>query len=480
MPQILKCPHCTKPVQVPDGSGGKQMRCPSCQKMFAVPGGTPAAVGAGSRAGGSSTSGSQAGGSSMDFSLPSIPPSGGGAVGDGKCPSCQAPMLASAICCMECGWTQPSPDDEAGGGGDQVIVCNNPACQSANPATARNCIRCDNVLPTPPGTMIKARYRIEKQLAVGGFGAVYLATDTKSGAAVAVKDMICGDPQEFSIRLNFFRREMEILKALEKCPIVPRIYELIEDGDKAHLIMEFIKGKDLLKIMGDDPATAKPYPVEQVAEWAKSICDVLTVMHTQSPPLVHRDLKPDNVMLMEDKKTIKMIDFGTARDIGKTAKEREKAKTRVYTEGYAPPEQIIGKPEPRSDLFALAGTLFHLITGKCPEGSFSAKELEEKLKGADGGVDPKHRWFYELLKINLAEDVNDRYFSAKDFKVDLEKQQLTKEVKCKKCSQSSPVRTPYCTKCATPLTDVSVACNQCGKNNLMGSKYCIYCGKPLR
>lgn len=434
-------------------------------------------VGAGAAKG--STGASHAGASSADFQLPAIP-AAGAAAGGGKCPACSAAMLASAICCMECGWTQPSAEDDAGPPGGDVIVCNNPNCGAANPPTQRNCIRCDNVLPTPPGTMIKNRYKIEKQLAVGGFGAVYLATDTKTKASVAVKDMINSDPQEFTIRLNFFRREMEILKSLEKCPIVPRIYELIEDGDKAHLIMEFIKGKDLLKIMGDDPATAKPFAVEKVVEWAKSVCDVLTVMHTQVPPLVHRDLKPDNIMLMEDQKTIKMIDFGTARDIGKTAKEREKAKTRVYTEGYAPIEQIAGKPEPRSDLFALAGTLFHLITGRCPEGAETAKELEKKLAGQDGGVDPKHRWFYELMKINLAEDVNERYFSAKDFKADLEKQQLTKEVKCKKCSAGSPVRTPYCTKCATPLTDVTVACNQCGKNNMMGSRYCIYCGKPLR
>jgi serine/threonine protein kinase len=388
-------------------------------------------------------------------------------------------MLPSAICCMDCGWTQPSADDAAGES-DQVIVCNNPMCGVANPPSERNCVRCGNVLPTPTGTMIKNRYRIEKQLAVGGFGAVYLATDTKTKAQVAIKDMICGDPQEFSIRLNFFRREMEILKSLEKSSIVPRIYELIEDGDKAHLIMEFIKGKDLLKIMGDDPATAKPFQIEQVVEWTKSICDVLTVMHTQNPPLVHRDLKPDNVMLLEDKRSIKMIDFGTARDIGKTAKDREKAKTRVYTEGYAPPEQIIGKPEPRSDLFALAGTLFHLVTGKSPEGSFTAKEIEQRLAGQLGGVQPQHRWFWELLRINLAEDVNDRYFSAKDFKADLEKKQISKDVQCRKCKASSPVRTPYCMKCAAPLTDATVACQQCGKNNFMGSKYCIYCGNRLR
>src|SRR5258708_16992754 len=99
-------------------------------------------------------------------------------------------------------------------------------------------------------------------------------------------------------------------------------------------------------------------------------------MHTQSPPLVHRDLKPDNVMLLDDQRSIKMIDFGTARDLGRTQKERVAAKTKVYTEGYAPPEQIIGKPEPRSDLFARAGTLYHLATGTAPAGYYTARERE--------------------------------------------------------------------------------------------------------
>ena len=79
-----------------------------------------------------------------------------------------------------------------------------------------------------------------------------------------------------------------------------------------------------------------------------------------------------------------MIDFGTARDLGRTAKERSAGKTRVYTEGYAPPEQIVGKPEARSDLFALAATLYHLATGKAPEGFYTAKEIETQL--ADAGV----------------------------------------------------------------------------------------------
>src|SRR5213079_1182678 len=173
--------------------------------------------------------------------------------------------------------------------------------------------------------------------------------------------------------------------------------------------------------------------IEQVVDWAKQVCEVLAHMHTQSPPLIHRDLKPDNIMLLEDQRSIKMIDFGTARDLGRTVKERMAGKTRVYTEGYAPPEQIVGKPEARSDLFALAATLYHLATGKAPEGFYTAKELEQQLADPSSPLPASYRWFYELIKINLNEDVNDRYFSAKEFKADLERQRVTKEISCPKC-----------------------------------------------
>src|SRR5262249_39077077 len=149
----------------------------------------------------------------------------------------------------------------------------------------------------------------------------YLASDTKhQNRPVAIKDMICADPQEFAIRLNFFRREAEILRSLESIPIVPRVHDLIEQGQSAHLVLEFIRGQDLLKLMEGN--SNKPSGIDQVMEGSKAICDVLQHMHTQPPPLVHRDLKPDNIMLLEDQRSIKMIDFGTARDLGRTAKEK--------------------------------------------------------------------------------------------------------------------------------------------------------------
>jgi predicted Ser/Thr protein kinase len=491
MPQVITCPtpKCGQKMQVPDGSAGKQVKCPGCKTIFVVPSPSGARQPVGAAASGSAPGAAATPRPAPPPSRPPAPtpasaptpaptPTPAPAGTPKECPACKSPLLEGAIACMDCGYLL-QPDTGASESDGPPNLCSNPACGVANPPGERTCQRCGNPLPTAPGTILHNRYKIEKLLAMGGFGAVYLASDTKSGnRQVAIKDMICPDPQEFAIRLNFFRREAEILRSLEQLPVVPRVHDLIEQGQAAHLVMEFIRGQDLLKIM--EANGNKPFTVEQAIEWGKGICDVLSVMHGMSPALVHRDLKPDNIMLLEDGRTIKMIDFGTARDLGRTAKDRAAAKTKVYTEGYAPPEQIIGKPEPRSDLFALAGTLYHLLTGKSPEGFYTARELEGQLADGSPPLPVEHRWLYELIKINLSEDVKDRYFSAREIKADLEKRQVTREVACPKCRHSNKVREPYCAKCAEPLTDSAPPCHNCGKTNRMGSRYCIHCGNHLR
>ncbi len=454
MPYVIRCPHCQKSMQVPDSAAGKRVACPACKQPFVVPGTQPTAA------------------------APAAPTvNGAGAATPTKCPACGSMLNEGAVSCMDCGYMVQGdstlPESEG-----PPNLCTNPACGVANPPGEKTCQRCGQPLPMASGQLLHGRYRIDKILKMGGFGAVYKATDTKDGnREVAIKDMIGNDPQEFQIRLNFFRREAEILRALHKVSIVPRIHEFIHQGQTAHLVMEFIRGKDLLDLM--EANGNKPFPLPLVVEWGKSICDVLQTMHGQTPPLIHRDLKPDNIMLLEDQRSIKMIDFGTARDMGHTVKERMAGKTRVYTEGYAPPEQIVGKPEARSDLFALAATLYHLATGKAPEGYYTAKELETQL--ADGGpLPPPYRWFFELLRINLSEDVNDRYFSAAEIKRDLDQQRVSKEIHCPKCQAPNPVRTPYCAKCAEALTEPTAPCAMCGKYNRMGSRFCIYCGNRLR
>jgi predicted Ser/Thr protein kinase len=496
MPIVIKCTVCSTAMQVGDNATGKQFRCPSCKNIFTVgapP--TPAAAPPVSAPSPSTPSvklpptppnnaaaiaGATAGTATASSPSFNLPPTPAGTSTPAECPACKSPLLPGAIACMDCGFLLQAgpPTGDTGDGEGAPNLCPNPACGVANPPGERYCQRCTSPLPYSKGTLMHGRYRIERLLAMGGFGAVYLATDIKNNdRQVAIKDMICNDPQEFAIRLNFFRREAEILRSLDTVSIVPRVYDLIEQGQTAQLAMEFIRGKDLLKIM--EANNNQPFPVEEVITWSRNICDVLQHMHSQTPPLVHRDLKPENIMLLDDRKSIKMIDFGTARDLGRTNKEKLAAKTKVYTEGYAPPEQIIGKPEARSDLFALAGTMYHLATGKAPDGFHTARDLDAQL-AEPAGLPAEHRWFYELIRVNLSEDVNDRYFSAREIKADLDKRQVTREVACSKCQQVNKAREPYCTKCAAALTDPTPPCYHCGKTNRMGSRCCIHCGNRLR
>ena len=152
--------------------------------------------------------------------------------------------------------------------------------------------------------------------------------------------------------------------------------------------------------------------------------------------------------------------------------------TIVYSEGYAAPEQMHGDAELRSDLFSLAATLYHLATGKKPIGYNTTNEIEALLNDPATPIPDEYRWFFELLQINLAFDPNDRYCTVAEFKADLEKQCLTKEISCPECRAVNPVRSPYCVRCAAALTPESPPCRTCGETNRMGSRWCHPLRKP--
>ncbi len=529
MPLVTKCPHCNEPSQVAEEHAGKQVRCPKCKAVFVAPlARAPVGVPASGSAGGGSTmpslptrppvtpapppsrpvavppaSATRSGTTSTDNRTPTVttPPTANaarppvpsvpaapkgaapprkptpGATADGDfavCPACKSKMPVGATHCLDCGWSQVPSE---GVGGAQPILCINPACGVANPPNERYCQRCNSLLPTAAGTMLQGRYQIELLLAEGGFGRVYKGKDVQTRQPVAIKDMICLDPDEFSIRLNFFRREAEILRELAGLEIVPKIFDFVQQGQSAHLIMEFIPGDTLQKILENN--NNRPFPTDLVIEWGIKICRVLEVMHSRTPPIIHRDVKPDNIMLLQDGRNIKLIDFGTARDLTHSFKGRNPRLTRVFTEGYAPPEQIVGKPEARSDLFALAATMYHLVTGEAPEGFYTARQLEARLKDANGRIPDDQRWLFELLRINLAESVNDRYYSAAEIRRDLEQRRLTTQVVCPKCQHVNRVREPYCGGCAAVLTQPGSPCQQCGKTNALGSRFCIHCAHRL-
>lgn len=208
------------------------------------------------------------------------------------------------------------------------------------------------------GTVLDGKYEILKEIGHGGMSVVYLAMDKRLNKQWAIKEIRKnGSGKNDEIVVNSLLAEANLMKRLDH-PSLPRIVDIIDDGVKIYVVMDYIEGESLDKILNEYGAQ----PEEKVVTWAKQLCDALGYLHSQKPPIIYRDMKPANVMLKPEG-NIKIIDFGIAREY----KEQKLADTTVLgTKGYAPPEQYSGQTDPRSDIFALGMTMHHLLTGIDP------------------------------------------------------------------------------------------------------------------
>ena len=208
------------------------------------------------------------------------------------------------------------------------------------------------------GTIIEEKYEVLKEIGRGGMSVVYLAMDRRLNKQWAVKEIRKkGRGKNDEIAVNSLIAEANMMKKLDH-PALPRIVDIIDNGGTIYVIMDYIEGESLDKILHEYGAQ----PEELVVGWAKQLCDALSYLHGQKPPIIYRDMKPANVMLKPEG-NIKIIDFGIAREY----KEKSLSDTTVLgTRGYAPPEQYNGQTDPRSDIFALGMTMHHLLTGADP------------------------------------------------------------------------------------------------------------------
>lgn len=211
---------------------------------------------------------------------------------------------------------------------------------------------------TEIGTVIAGKYEVLREIGHGGMSVVYLAMDTHLNKQWAVKEIRKkGSGKNDEIVVNSLLAEANMMKRLDH-PALPRIVDIIDNGVTIYVVMDYIEGESLDKILLEYGAQ----PEDKVINWAMQIADALSYLHGQKPPIIYRDMKPANVMLKPEG-NIKIIDFGIAREY----KEQNLADTTVLgTKGYAPPEQYSGQTDPRSDIFALGMTMHHLLTGEDP------------------------------------------------------------------------------------------------------------------
>lgn len=258
-----------------------------------------------------------------------------------------------------------------------TIPC--PICATPNRPTAQFCVRCGARLGgvtgrLPANTLLQNRYIIVKTIGGGGMGAVYVATDAQhAGQKWAVKEMSMAQlpPQDIPQAIRDFQHEAELLARLNH-PNLPQAQTPFEQNKRWYFVMEFVEGQNLLERLN---AHGGAFSESEALDIAKQLCDVLEYLHTQTPPIIFRDLKPANIML-EPNGRIKLIDFGIARFFkpGQTSDT-----TNMGSPDYAALEQFgSGQTDARSDIHAFGATLYHLLTGNPPPKA-NERALDPKL-----------------------------------------------------------------------------------------------------
>ena len=215
----------------------------------------------------------------------------------------------------------------------------------------------------PPNLLLNQRYRLLKTIGRGGMGAVYLAQDTQLGdRQVALKEMSISPlyPQDLPLVIKQFRQEAHLLASLHH-PHLPAIHEYFTENGRWYLVMSFIEGQNLQAIL--NTTSGKKLPVNETIRIGIELCDVLAYLHTHEPPIIFRDLKPQNIMITPTRH-ICLIDFGIARHF---KQEQTNDTAHFYSVGYAPPEQYgQSQTSPRSDIYSLGATLHQMLSGHNP------------------------------------------------------------------------------------------------------------------
>ena len=240
-----------------------------------------------------------------------------------------------------------------------MLSCQNPQCQNPfNPDTNKYCQTCGS---QQLSELFRHRYRVIKVLGEGGFGKTYLTEDAdRLDSPCVIKQFAPQVTGTAALRkaTELFKHEARQLYELgEHHSQIPRLDAYFEYGTSLYLVQEFIQGDNLLTELKQ-----KPYKEQQIRELLTDLLPVLDFIHTRN--VIHRDIKPDNIIRRQQDRKLVLIDFGGAKRITQTNLAIQG--TGLYTPGYAPTEQMSGRAIPASDLYALGVTCVRLLTQCLP------------------------------------------------------------------------------------------------------------------
>ncbi len=282
---------------------------------------------------------------------------------------------------------------------------------STTTTTEGESVQASNSQSLTPGSHLQNdRYVIKKILGQGGMGSVALAGDTRLADKLVVIKELIADPADPAEDVRNFKYEVQTLAHLDH-PLIPGVTDHFQEGSCYFLVQEYVEGENLEARMEH---IKRPMEEQDALRYATEVLDILDYLEQQSPPIVHRDIKPANIIIGAKDQRAHLVDFGIARAYA-PSNARRKQTTALGTPGYAPPEQYQGNAEPRSDLYALAATLYHLVTDRDPTDYPPFQFPPVRTLNPRLSLDLE-----AILTRALMLDVNQRYQTALEMKRDLD------------------------------------------------------------
>src|SRR6266536_914998 len=326
---------------------------------------------------------------------------------------------------------------------DGVRYCSN-CGRALSPVTTTNTSTGITSRSLAIGTPLQGgRYIITKILGEGGMGTAVLAPDKRNdNKLVVIKELVSDntDPAKFQEDVRNFKREVATLAHLDH-PLISYVTDSFEEDSRYFMVQKYIEGENLEEHIN---RLNQPMKERDVLGYTSELLDILDYLEQQTPPIVHRDIKPANIIIGSKDKRAHLVDFGIARaDEAKNIQRKQTAA--LGTPGYAPPEQYQGNADPRSDLYALAATLHHLLTNRDPRNHPPFTYPLVRLLNAQISPDIER-----VLTRALTNDINQRYQSAAAMKRDID------DILLKRFGVSGNVRS-YTLGTSGPMSTVSAA-----------------------